>query len=420
NGDFVHLRLHRQFFCAIVTRGLRVEMTFDLNDDVKVQPSFGIHYIQLERNNGRLHHVIYGEGKPDQVIRIGMDIESSVPSINICAWAVSATGLHASTFHQVGTVGYLNIWDLQPNSAPKETLNKPQILSVPCAQVIIDLGDIHIAVKQFMSVNTDISPTGSYAIVAYSSAQKVEDLKDHFHAFNWTPTAPVDQNPSKPWPLQPIPTACDGKSYFGMCFHNYKRSERDVKEEERFCATDGRSVSIHGVQGNWDLIYKLEMHPESNIISALTPFTSMQGRYFAWSSGLDVISIWDIDTGKLVSHIYTGNNQEGHPALSRDGSMTAVFVNQTIQIYDTFTGIKLGVYRKGLTTDNYRNVILFGQDRFMTFNTLEATVNDNVKCDARSVVRVQDMSVVKSIRIHEDYRMKPRPNDRNPIFRYGF
>ncbi|KAF9080530.1 hypothetical protein BGX27_005398, partial [Mortierella sp. AM989] len=315
-----------------------------------------------------------------------MDIESSVPSINICDWAVSVTGLHAFTFHQVGSVGHLNIWDLQSNSASKETLNKPQILSVPCAQATIDLGDIHINVYNDHPFDTSISPAGSYAVVAYSSTTEGK-LCDRFHAFKWTPIAPVDQNPSQPWPFQPITTACDGKSYTNMRFYNYKRSEKDVKEEERFCTTDGRSISVHNVQGNWELLYKLEMQPESSRYSAWTPFLSMQGRYFAWSSGLNVISIWDIDTGKLVSHIYTGNNQEGYPALSRDGSMTAVFVSQAIQIYDTFTGVKLGVYRKELPSANYLNHILFGQDRFMTFNTLEATVSENQKCNTRSVVR---------------------------------
>ncbi|KAF9096761.1 hypothetical protein BGX27_001092 [Mortierella sp. AM989] len=53
NSDFVHLRLHRQFFCKNATRGLRVKMAFDLDDNVKTQPSFEIHYIQLESNNGR-------------------------------------------------------------------------------------------------------------------------------------------------------------------------------------------------------------------------------------------------------------------------------------------------------------------------------------------------------------------------------
>ncbi|KAF9080924.1 hypothetical protein BGX27_005168, partial [Mortierella sp. AM989] len=171
NDDFVHLRLHRQVLCHNVTKGLRVEITFDLDDNVKTQPSFEIHYVQLESNNGRLRaesndHVIYGKGKPDQVIRIGMDIEPFVPSINICACSVSVTGSHAITFHQVGKVGYLNIWDLQSNSALKETLDKPQILSVPCAQAIIDLGDIYIAAQEYMSANAKISATGSYATIA--------------------------------------------------------------------------------------------------------------------------------------------------------------------------------------------------------------------------------------------------------------
>ncbi|KAF9091601.1 hypothetical protein BGX27_001998 [Mortierella sp. AM989] len=370
-----------------------------------------------------------------------MDIESSVRSINICAWAVSATGSHALTFHQVGTAGYLNIWGLQSNSAPKETLNRPQIHSVPCAQAIIDLGDIHIAANEYMSVNSDISSTGSYAVVEcpstpeeltdnsstgpyvvveVPSTPEEKELNNRFHAFKWAPTVLADQKSPQPSPLQRIPTACDGESYMQLGFYNYEKSEKD-KNEERFCTTDGRSFSIHSVQGNWSLLYKLEMQPESSMFSAYSPFESIQGRYFAWSHLTGAISIWDIDTGKLMSHIYTDDNQVGNfPALSHDGSMTAVTVNKAIQIYDTFTGIKLGVYEKGLPTDNYNNQVLFGQHHFMTRNTLEPTVKENQECEARSIVRVQDMSIVKSVRIHEDYKMGFRRNSRNPIFRYGF
>ncbi|KAF9096062.1 hypothetical protein BGX27_001177 [Mortierella sp. AM989] len=449
-------------------------MDFDLDGDVETQPSFEIHYIQLESNNGLCadsnDHVIYGEGKPDQVVRIKMDTESSVPSINICACAVSVTGSYALTFHQVGKYGSLNIWDLKPNSASKETFNRPQTLNVPCAQATVYLKGINFAVQENMSVNSDISPTGSYAVVAFSGISNVEEeleenpekklenrfqafkwipkvvafsgissvekkleekpekeleekpkkkFKNHFQAFKWIRKAPIDQDQDEPWPLKRIETVCDGGGYALSGFCNYKRSEED-KEEERFCTTDGRSFSVHSVQDNWELLYKLEMQPERNTISARTPFASIQGRYFAWSHTTSAISIWDIDTGKLISHIYTdGNQMAKFPVLSRDGSMIAVPVNRKIRIYETSTGIELGVYRKGLPTDDYDNYILFGQGRFMTRNILESTVKENQKYDARSVVRVQDMSIVNSTRIHEDYKMCFRRNGKNPVFSYG-
>ncbi|KAF9097892.1 hypothetical protein BGX27_000901 [Mortierella sp. AM989] len=61
NGDFVHLRLHRQVFCKNDTKGLRVKMDFNLDNSVGTQPAFEIHYVQLENNNSRLRARINGK-----------------------------------------------------------------------------------------------------------------------------------------------------------------------------------------------------------------------------------------------------------------------------------------------------------------------------------------------------------------------
>ena len=52
--------------------------------------------------------------------------------------------------------------------------------------------------------------------------------------------------------------------------------------------------------------------------------------------------------------------------------------NNTIQIHDTRTGIKLGVFKNGLGNNRYFEVV-FGKDHFMVYNPQAATTSKPMK-----------------------------------------
>ncbi|KAF9355526.1 hypothetical protein BGX34_010425, partial [Mortierella sp. NVP85] len=190
------------------------------------------------------------------------------------------------------------------------------------------------------------------------------------------------------------------------------------EEDERFWVTDGRSFTVYSTEGGWSVLYRLDMQSQPDSLAARTAMMSIHGRYFAWAGIRGMISIWDFQTGQLFSHVFTGaQDNTVFPVLSPDGSMIAVTHNNTIQIHDTRTGIKLGVFKKGLRSSMYFEVI-FGKDHFMAYNPEAATVSKPMKHNMRSLVRLRDMAVVKTIPVHEDYRFNHPQTTSDPVFTF--
>ncbi|KAF9362334.1 hypothetical protein BGX34_006375 [Mortierella sp. NVP85] len=355
-------------------------------------------------------HVVYGDECPTQVIRVGIDNTPYTRPVRIAALAFSDAGEFITTFYLTEGLGHIDIWDVRSQSG-KSTSSSPQVITVPCAQAKFEVSKADPSWSP--EINLDISTYGSQVALCTE-----EEAKGgiSFRVFKWNPASPVDHDLSQPWPLQRTTTICDN-GYYNMFSYHTSDPVNSKEEDERFCICDGLSFTVYNTVGRWAQIYRISMQQHLSFLAADQALDSLQGRYFAWLNTNGVISVWDFETGKLVSHILTGDDSATNPELSLDGSMLAVTVSGTIQFYDTFTGIKLGVYREGLSEESDIDYVL-GQDHFLTFNLQESTVSKPAKHNVRSVVNVRNMSIVKNYDIHEDYYSQYLNAGKTMLFAY--
>ncbi|KAF9109747.1 hypothetical protein BGW39_004976, partial [Mortierella sp. 14UC] len=116
-----------------------------------------------------------------------------------------------------------------------------------------------------------------------------------------------------------------------------------------------------------------------------------------------VVSIWDMEKGKPVSNIFVDTDKSPiYAVLSPDGTKVAISVKRTVRIHESPTGILLGVHSEGLMSDNNSEVIL-GNEYFVVKDNSLTPPREPAR--VRSVVRIKDMKVVKSISLHEDYHI---------------
>ena len=107
------------------------------------------------------------------------------------------------------------------------------------------------------------------------------------------------------------------KEFSGFGKFHFTSKDRDVKNE-LFITCNWNAVDIFAVDQRWERIRTIKLaaigdriHGANELIDGLS------GRYFCWRSGNDILSVCDLETGKLVHSIPSGGT--GH--LSSDGSM---------------------------------------------------------------------------------------------------
>ncbi|KAF9959765.1 hypothetical protein BGZ65_000070 [Modicella reniformis] len=420
---FTRLKMHKQVYNYDEVASLYVNIEFEMENENEngkdggdKSPFMDIHYIEIEANQARPRedrdHVVYGDGMPSQIIRVGVDNMPYTRPVEITSFNFSDSGEFVATIYFTEGLAHVDVWDLNAKSS-----SSPQVSTTPCAQTTFPVSKIfnNSNTWSYVEVNLKISRTGSQVALC---TEEESGNGISFRVFKMAPAAPVDHDPSRPWSLKRATTICDGGFYSAFAYHS--SDPLNAKEEdERFCICDGLSFTVFSTEDNWTQMYKLSMQHQLNLSTAYVALNTLQGRYFAWLNIGGAISIWDFETGKLISHVFTGTGAAINPALSRDGSMLAVSIKGTVQVYDTLSGIKLGVLREGLTEESEYQVV-FGQNHLLIYNIIdEPSESTPLNHDVLSIVNVRDMSIVDNLDMHEDYSVNYLQACQTLLFSYN-
>ncbi|KAF9902900.1 hypothetical protein EC991_004372 [Linnemannia zychae] len=203
----------------------------------------------------------------------------------------------------------------------------------------------------------------------------------------------------------------DLKEFSGYgIFHRVDPTKFDINDDndnERFVVFNGLALEVYSTRNSgWERLQQITLSPGSELRRAncYAIMQSLRGRYFAWTGDPGVVSIWDMEKGKLMCNIFIETDKSPiYAVLSPDGTKVAISVKKTVQIYETPTGILLGTYDKGLRLDNNSEVVL-GNEYFVVRD--ESLTPSGEPTRARSVVRIKDMKVIKSYSLHEDYHIR--------------
>ncbi|KAG0235706.1 hypothetical protein BGX31_004179 [Mortierella sp. GBA43] len=408
---FVRLRLHRQI--ELDAAGL-MELSFSFGQGAI--GSFELRYVTLESGQtGVYDHVLYGDGKPQQFISIAHDQQRSHhgQTLNVHSYAISSSGSHAVTLYFFEDRAYLEVWDLR-ESREETASSTPRVRYIPIARISINaFTDSH---PDLMNLSLSISSLGSQ-VVLHSAEQSEHGIP--CHVFNCDPPAPAYHDMSKPYTLG-LTTVCQEiKGFYGYGAFHFNTSESPNEKDERYITCDGSTVSVYSIQGAWSRIHTWSLGFEPNLDAALAMFLSMRGRYVAWTGVKGIVSVWDIVTGKQVAFIPLEDDYSSVFAnMSRDGSLVAISVRGRVSVYQTFTGVKLGDYDPGLGDVNYFEVVL-ERDHLLVLDHPSSDSNDLDQIGCRRLVSTRDMSVVKTLRIHQDYEVQYPIPAANPSFAYA-
>ncbi|KAG0309160.1 hypothetical protein BGZ98_004906 [Dissophora globulifera] len=394
--DRALLRFHRQI--EVVPTEPNVLLTIGV-DAGEIDFTFELHYIELQSNLVKStprdnERVIYGDGKPDQIIAVGRVEEPSKKSTSIRAFDISDNGDHAATIYVADGLAHVDVWDLRA-MGQRTSLAQPQLYNVASARSVFAVPpSLERTIENPVPISINISSSG--AQVAVCTDGDADDCGIPFLVLKTAPAAPADKNLSDPWRLVKSKTVCDGSHFHLISFYksgglNHSHDYGDDDDCERFWTCDATSFTFYSIKNNWSRIYTLSMQG-MGLQTAKNALTSIHGRYFAWTGVQGIISIWEYETGNLVSRIHTGREDLMYPSLSMDGSM-------------------------GLNSENQYEVI-FGQEHFMVrlgSDSSSSRLSDNQR---RGIVRVSDAVLLKTEYIYEDYRFHYPQSNYDPVFAY--
>ncbi|KAG0058827.1 hypothetical protein BGZ90_004758 [Linnemannia elongata] len=456
----VRLRMHRQievtgrepYLHLYVAAKLR--STYQPSDN----PLFKLHYVELGTSNfrsatGEKDYVLYGFGNPDQFITVdrGPGSPERPTAAKIRTFGISDKGEFAVTLHlrasnsspgpPVSNEGataitidaprvqaVISVWDIRSSGSSIDVDVKacpdwrPLPYSVPCAEINIELPDklaspdawktfracISISTKGTKVALCGIGTTyGTLSFATYSC-----DLPNPAGSVRATRT------------FTQKPTCKELKSFSGHCvFHRINPEDRyDDNDTEKFITFNGSIFEVYSTESSgWIQLHRITLAPALSLNRAhfYVFVQSLRGRYFAWTGVPGVVSIWDIEKGKLVKNIYVDiDTSPVHAVLSPDETKVAISVKGSVQIYQSTTGILLGTHTKGVVSDNNSEVVL-GNEYFVVKNNSRAQQGGPV--DVRSIVRIQDMEVVNpKYHLHQDYRLPDKIAIDNFIDRKSF
>ncbi|KAF9437507.1 hypothetical protein BGZ76_000440 [Entomortierella beljakovae] len=405
---FTRLRLHRQI--ELSASG-PMELSFSFGGGAI--GSFELRYITLESGqNGVYDHVLYGEGKPQQFISVGHSRESSQrKTLNVHSYAISSSGSHAVTLYFDSGRAFLEVWDLR-ETREHSLSSVPRVHSTPIARVCINAFTANH--PDLMDISLSISNFGSQVVI--HSAEPSE-CGIPCHIYSCEPPAPVDHDITKTWNLSLRPVCQGLNGYYGYGAFHFATNEAPYEKDERYIVCDGSTVSVFNIHGDWYRVRQLTLSVDMNLDAALAVFLSMRGRYFAWTGVKGIVSIWDTIAGKQVAFIPLEEDHSSvYANMSRDGSMVAVSIKGRVSIYQTFSGVKLGDFEPGLSDENYFEVVL-ERDHFMVLDQPQGDGLEQIGC--RRLISTRDMSVSKTLNIHQDYEVQYPVPIANPAFAFA-
>ncbi|KAK3831119.1 MAG: hypothetical protein J3R72DRAFT_527832 [Linnemannia gamsii] len=403
---YVRLRMHRQINLEDIEEQVQIRINLSNEDDDVNAGKVDIHYIELGTNafeySGVKDHILYGDGIPDYFITVGADQPSRTKAADIHTLEISDTRNHAVTLHFTPGEAHVNLWDLRAPANFDSLKKKTRPITRPIGQVTFRVSPYLTtpdAMKDYQA-SIAISSSGSQIVVG---SQRDVAHSIPFQVFQMPSSqALTDKDSYQPVTLTRFTeTGPTLANYCGLgMFHRIDPSSND-ENEERFLVFSGLSLEVYDTK-SWSRIYHLELGHQRGDEYTTCIAQSLRGRYFCWNGFKGVISIWNIETGRIASNIYVEEDRaDFYAVLNPDQSKVAISVKGTVQVYDTVTGIKLGTYYEGLDSDNFFQVI-FEQDYFLVTNRDRSSSNELVYPSVRSVVRVRDMTVMEDHYVHEE------------------
>ncbi|KAF9932497.1 hypothetical protein FBU30_008070 [Linnemannia zychae] len=408
--DFVRIRLHRQLMIEDIEEDIQLRIFVGNNDDNDNAGSLDVHYFELGTNtfdspSGVKDHIIYGDGIPDYFITVGANELSRTQAIEIQTYMISDTKNYAVTVHYTPGECHINVWDLRcpddyiPGNKKSRPITTP--IGYTSFHVSPQLTDPQL-LKEYSTV-ASISSSGMQVVVG---SEREMPNAIPFQVFRMSTGSSIEKAAPVTANLIRVPSISQHlASYFGIgVFHRMDTTSTDDKDE-RYIVYNGLTLEVYDTQ-NWSRIYSLDLGYQRSDEYTICIGQSLRGKYFCWNGANGVISIWDMETGRIASNIFVQEDRSTtYAILSPDETKVAILVKGTIQIYDTVTGIKMGTYFEGLDSNNDFAVV-FEQDHFLTFNRRLSDSRDITFPNRRSVVRVRDLSVTEDYYLHEDYSVQ--------------
>jgi len=343
--------------------------------------------------------VIYGEGKPEQVIHVHHDTNngsSPQKTLSVHAFDTSFNGSYAATlcFDEDQKKAIFDIWSLydpakQGTPRTSKLLARGAINAVPSAHA--DFADICLSV----------SDSGTTVVVHSQEATNGIPC----HVMSYSPFVPIDSDfASQTWVLTKQSMCETLTGFFGYGNFHYTSIVNPHLKDERYITFDGKSVCVYNTVGAWTRIRTIHLGHDLNLAAGVSLVPSLRGRYFAWTGAQGIVSVWDFETGSQVSHIKVESDALGaFVNLSRDGALVVVSSKSAISVFETHSGVKLGEYQQGLGDNNYFEVVPEGEHIMILDGMSEDDSNDIV---SRKIVSTRDMSITRTFQVHKDYDVR--------------
>ncbi|CAO3570484.1 unnamed protein product [Mortierella alpina] len=388
------LRLHQIIKpIAINVFGGHFEVSFDFRQ--YSEGSFELQYIELNNSLPEAQDIlIYGDDKPQDIFRVGR-ANMSDEIAKILAYTVSSSGMHVGTLMYQGGQLLIDVWDLPARNNSKAITADPQYHSTPSAYASFTANESICYSEQFdITFLLTLSSCGSE--VAFGSLEPSTEHEFSLQVLKSNFKAPADHDISRPWSLEVAPTIPGLKDYYGCyTFYTIEGAAEEISDKERFLACDGQTVLIYDLMPEWRLVHTITLATVPNVRAALSSVRGIQGNYMAWTGFKGVASVWNIDTGKPMSHIFVENGTVGMPPyMSADGSKVAVAAPGALHVYETVSGVKLGTYTDELGGGSEFEVVL-GRDELLT--EYDTSVFEYGRPQPnRAVVSLKDMAMVKT------------------------
>ncbi|KAF9290060.1 hypothetical protein BGZ68_008018 [Mortierella alpina] len=366
--------------------------------------SFELQYIELNNCPPEAQDLIlYGDDRPQDIFIAGRVNKVEYEVARILAYSVSSSGMHVATLMYQGGQLLIDVWDLPTRNNSKDIAAEPQYHSTPSAHAFFAAKESICYSEQFdITFLLTLSSNGSE--VAFGSLEPSTEHEFSCQILQSPFKAPADHDISQPWSLEVSPAVAGLENYYGcFTFYTVAATAQDASDKERFLASNGQSVLIYDVTLEWHLVHTITLAAVPNVRAALSSMRGIQGNYMAWTGFKGVASVWDIDTGKVVSHIFIENGTVGMPSyMSADGSKVAVSAPGALHVYETVSGVKLGTYTDELGGGSAFEVVL-GRDELLTDYDTELAYLDRPSPN-RAVVSLKDMAMVKTGYLPFGYR----------------
>ncbi|KAF9361017.1 hypothetical protein BGX26_006569 [Mortierella sp. AD094] len=382
--------------------------------EISINPKFGdlsdckLYYVELGSGQAMSDdQILYGEGAPQQIISVGLSSMNLQKTISIHTIEVSSAGNHAVTLCFDRGLAIVEVWSLQKYQ--EETSASPLVRHTkPYAQ-----GSFKATLTNhpdFRDISLSISNSGQ-EVVLHSNDSSRTGIPCHIFQRNpnigsYSPVPLVIYEPPKKL-----------AGFFGYgSFHCYT-VKGSGEWKERYVACDGKTVTIYNPTKDWVLESSITLGSEPNHDASIGLIHSLRSQYFAWTGEKGVVSIWDIESQSQVSYIHVEGFSLGSSAcFSKDGSLIAISVKGRISVHETMSGVMLGEYKEGLGEEKFFEVIL-EKDYFMF---LDQTPPKDANSDmiTRKIVRISDMSVVKTYPVHKDYMLQLPSRHTNQVLMY--